>query len=56
MQILRILNEIENEQILRWLEKKKINTDTADLKEKRRIFAFLFRKGYSSETIKRFIG
>lgn len=47
--------ELENTQILMWLEKKKFEKSTADLKEKQRIFAFLFRKGFSVESIKRFL-
>ncbi|MCL2718302.1 MAG: recombination regulator RecX [Lachnospiraceae bacterium] len=47
--------DIENGQIMKLLEKKKLNKDTADLKEKQRLFAFLFRKGFSAETIKKFL-
>ncbi len=44
--------QLEEEQILRWLEKKKYDKNTADLQEKRRIFAFLCRKGFQIETIR----
>ena len=48
-------DEIETTQIQALLKKKKYNKDTADLKTKQRTFAFLFRKGYSPESISKFI-
>jgi regulatory protein len=47
--------EIEEQQILLWLEKKKFNKKTADFRAKQRIFAFLQRKGYQIAAIKRVI-
>jgi regulatory protein len=49
------VEEIEEQQILRWLEKKKFNKNTADFRAKQRIFAFLCRKGFSSDSIRRII-
>lgn len=41
----------EKDQIERWLKKKNYDKNTADYKEKRRILAFLYRRGYQIETI-----
>jgi regulatory protein len=43
----------EAEQILRWKEKKHFDPEAADAREKQRFFAFLQRRGYSSEAIRR---
>jgi regulatory protein len=48
-------DDIESKQILRWLEKKKFDKNTADFKDKQRIFAFLYRKGFDIDTIKHFL-
>ncbi len=42
----------ESKLIEELLQKKKYNPDESDLKEKQRIFAFLLRKGFSSERIR----
>jgi regulatory protein len=47
--------ESEEKQILWWLEKKKFNKNTADFREKQRIFAFLCRKGFQIDSIRRII-
>jgi regulatory protein len=47
--------ELENTLIRKWLEKKKYAKDSADLKEKQRVFAFLARKGFPADSIRRFI-
>jgi len=44
--------ELERTQIHKWLEKKKYIKESADIKEKQRLFGFLSRKGYSAEMIK----
>ncbi len=41
--------------IRKQLEKKQYNDETADYKEKQKIYGFLLRKGYSSEQIKKAI-
>lgn len=41
----------ETEQILNWVQKKKYSSQTADLKDKQRMYAFLMRKGFSSNDI-----
>ncbi len=46
------MKQAEEEQIVRWLEKKKYNKNNADLQEKSRMFAFLCRKGFPIETIR----
>ncbi len=43
--------ESEQEQILRWIRKKDYSSDTADLKEKQRMYQFLLRKGFSPNDI-----
>ena len=43
----------EQEMISKLLEKKHYNPDTADYKEQQRIFAFLMRKGFSGEQIRK---
>lgn len=43
----------EGRLIRQLLEKKHFNPDTADSKEKQRIFAFLYRKGFSPELIRK---
>ncbi len=41
----------EDAQIQRWLEKKGIDPEHANQKEKRRMYGFLMRKGFSSDSI-----
>lgn len=43
----------EEEQIARWMEKRKFHPEEADLKEKQRMYAFLARKGFRPENIQR---
>lgn len=43
----------ENELVRRLLEKKRYNPDTADWSEQRKIYAFLARKGFSPDVIRR---
>lgn len=45
----------EGEQIRRLLEKRNFNPGTADYKEKQRTYAFLCRKGFSGETIRKYM-
>lgn len=43
--------ESEQEQILRWVQKKDYSSETADLKEKQRMYQFLLRKGFCPNDI-----
>lgn len=43
--------ENEQELILKWAEKKHYSAQTADLKEKQRMYQFLMRKGFQSDDI-----
>ena len=43
--------ETEQELILRWVEKKHYSKETADRKEKQRMYQFLLRKGFRSNEI-----
>ena len=43
----------EEEQIARWMEKRHYDPESADLKEKQKMYAFLARKGFGSENIQR---
>lgn len=45
--------QIEKIQIENWLKKKNYDKNTANYKEKRRMSAFLYRKGFQIETIMR---
>lgn len=45
--------QIEMRQLLQWLEKKNYDKNTADLREKRKTFSFLYGKGFGMEMIKR---
>ena len=45
----------EGEQIRRLLEKRHFSPDTADYKEKQRTYAFLCRKGFSGEAIRKYM-
>jgi regulatory protein len=45
----------EEAQIRKLLEKRRYNVNDADRKEKQRIYAFLMRKGFSSEIIGKFV-
>lgn len=50
---LEAAEEVPEEKLIRkWLEKRHFNAETADLQELRRTYAFLARKGFSSESIK----
>lgn len=44
--------ELEKNQIIRWMEKKNFVPQTATLQEKHKMTAFLFRKGFSIDTIR----
>ncbi len=44
--------ELENNQILRLLQKKDFSAEMADIKEKERMMAFLYRKGFSIQNIR----
>ena len=41
----------ENLQIFEWIRKKGYNVNTSDLKEKQKMMAFLFRKGFDTSSI-----
>lgn len=43
--------EEEAPKILRWLEKKQYDRETADVRQKQRMYQFLMRKGFCSEDI-----
>ena len=43
----------EEEQIARWMEKRHYNPESADLKEKQKMYAVLARKGFCPENIQR---
>lgn len=43
--------ENEQEQILKWIQKKNYSSQTADIKEKQRVYRFLMRKGFHSNDI-----
>lgn len=43
--------ENEQEQILKWIQKKNYPSETADLKEKQRMYQFLMRKGFCANDI-----
>ncbi|MEY8392514.1 regulatory protein RecX [Lachnospiraceae bacterium] len=43
--------ENERDLILKWVEKKNYSSETADLKEKQRMYQFLMRKGFHSSDI-----
>lgn len=43
----------EEELVSYWLEKKNYRPEEADIREARRMYAFLARKGFSAETISR---
>lgn len=44
--------ELEREQILYWVKKKQFSLETADFKEKQKMMAFLYRKGFKVEDIR----
>lgn len=44
--------KLEIEQIIKLLQKKKFSAETVDYAEKQKIMAFLYRKGFSMETIR----
>lgn len=44
--------ELEKEQALFWMNKKKYASETASLQEKQKMTAFLYRKGFTNETIR----
>lgn len=46
----------EQGMIQKWLEKKKYSPQQADYKEKQKMYAFLMRKGFSGEQIRRALG
>lgn len=43
---------LEKEQIIRWIEKKHFSSQTATPQEKQKMMAFLYRKGFTIETIR----
>ena len=43
--------ENEQEQILKWIRKKDYSSDTANLKEKQRMYQFLLRRGFRPNDI-----
>lgn len=44
--------ELQEEELIRmWIEKKHFDPDTADIKEKQRMYGFLIRKGFSSTEV-----
>ena len=44
--------EMEKEQILYWAKKRNFSAETADYKEKQKMMAFLYRKGFKVEDIR----
>ena len=44
--------ELEKEQIISWMRKKHFAAQTADFKEKQKMAAFLYRKGFETESIR----
>ena len=44
--------ELEKEQIVRWINKKHFSPETATLQEKQKIMSFLYRKGFSIDNIR----
>lgn len=44
--------ELEKEQIISWMQKKHFVPQTADFKEKQKMAAFLYRKGFETEHIR----
>jgi regulatory protein len=47
--------ELEQKQILGWIAKKKFQPETSTLEEKQKMMAFLYRKGFSIDSIKKSI-
>lgn len=45
-------DELEKEQILYWIEKKNFHMETASPKDKQKMTAFLYRKGFSVKNIR----
>lgn len=44
--------ELEQKQVLAWMQKKKLNPETASFEEKQKFSAFLYRKGFKIEAIR----
>lgn len=44
--------ELEKEQIIHWIQKKNFSLETASLLEKQKMMAFLYRKGFTNESIR----
>lgn len=44
--------KLEKEQIIRWINKKNFSPETASLQEKQKMMAFLYRKGFSIDSIR----
>ena len=44
--------ELEKEQIIHWIKKKNFPLETASLREKQKMMAFLYRKGFTNELIR----
>lgn len=51
-QISEISEDLEREQIISWIKKKKFNTLDATFEEKQKFCAFLYRKGFQIDTIR----
>lgn len=47
-----LAEELEKEQILRWINKKNFCAQTATVKEKQKMTAFLYRKGFGADAIR----
>lgn len=45
-------DKLEKEQILHWIEKKNFDAETASPKDKQKMMAFLYRKGFMAENIR----
>lgn len=47
--------EDESAKILKWIEKKQYQSQTADMKQKQKMYQFLLRKGFRSEDVLRLL-
>lgn len=47
--------EDESAKILKWIEKKQYHSQTADMKQKQKMYQFLLRKGFRSEDVLRLL-
>lgn len=46
-------DELEKEQILHWIEKKNFDAEAASPKDKQKMMAFLYRKGFATDNIRK---